>query len=57
MRTYVTQSSGGAREYVPNSAIPQAGGVWSFWTRPAGGGKAREERAPNSTIRRARHES
>ena len=61
MRSWVTFVSGGVREYVPNSGIPfgmeNGHGMWTYWTRPSGGGRAREERARTADIMRARYGS
>ena len=61
MRVFVTAVSGGMREYVPNSALPagveNGHGIWRYWTRPVGGGKAREDRARTADIMRVRYES
>jgi RadC-like JAB domain len=57
MRTYVHWASKGEREYVPNSAIPGGDGKWTFWTRPVGGGRSREERVTHAEIMRAPHEN
>ena len=61
MRVFVTAVSGGVREYVPNSAIPGGvvggHGIWRYWTRPVGGGKAREDWARTDDIMRVRYES
>jgi hypothetical protein len=57
MKTFVAQKYGGTREYVHNSAIPSGAGRWLFWTKPAGGGKARQEYATHAEVAGSRHES
>ena len=56
MKIYVPVS--GLGEYVWNSALPTGklaalgDGMWSFYARPAGGGKATRHEVPNSLLRR-----
>lgn len=57
MKHFVSKQYAGEREYVPNSALPEGGGIWSFWTRPTRGGKAREERESHQEIMKSKHES
>ena len=57
MKTFVAQKYNGTREYVHNSAIPSGAGHWTFWTKPAGGGKSRQEYATHAEIAGSRYES
>jgi hypothetical protein len=57
MKNYVAESSNRRREYVPNTAIPSGNGEWLYWTRPAGGGKARSEKVPHARVAKAKYES
>lgn len=50
MREYVKIKYDGTREYVHNSAIPHAEGVWAYWTRPVEGGAPRREKVLHSTL-------
>lgn len=57
MKHFVTTKSDGAHAYIPHTAMPRGNGEWSYWTRPVGGGKPREERASHAHIERLKYES